>query len=213
MGDPKRHRKKFSTPNHPWEKDRIEAEKGIIKQYGLRRKDEIWKMDSLLKKSLNRAKTLIGQRTSQSELEKKQLLERLNSLGLLKKDAKVEDVLNLSLNDVLERRLQTLVVRKKLANTMMQARQFITHEHVAVGSKKITAPSYLVSVEEEPNIRMADQIILQPIQNNGEGNDNGEKNNADPKKNKEKTDAISEVKKAEKPKRLENQKIMEKGPK
>ena len=52
MGDPKRQRKKFSKPNHPWQKERIEAERGIIKQYGLRRKYEIWKMDSMMKKFL-----------------------------------------------------------------------------------------------------------------------------------------------------------------
>lgn len=161
MGDPKKHRKKFSTPGHPWQKERIEAEKELLKQYGLRRKYEIWKIDSLLKKFLNRAKTLIAERTQQSELEKRQLLERLLSLGLLKKDAKVEDVLNLTLKNVMERRLQTLVVRKQLASSMRQARQFITHEHVAVGPRKITAPSYLVSVAEEPLIRMADQIIIQ----------------------------------------------------
>jgi len=161
MGDPKKQRKKFSTPGHPWQKERIEAEKELLKQYGLRRKYEIWKMDSFLKKFLNRAKTLIAQRNPQSELEKKQLLERLNSLGLLKKDSKVEDVLNLTLKDVMERRLQTLVVRKQMANSMMQSRQFITHEHVAVGARKITAPSYLVSVNEEPLIKMTEQISLQ----------------------------------------------------
>ncbi len=160
MGDPKRQRKKFSTPNHPWQKERIEAEKEILKQYGLRRKYEVWKMDSMLKKFLHRAKTIIGEKSAQSSMEKGQLLERLSSLGLLKKESKVEDVLNLRLNDILERRLQTLVCRKKLAGTMLQARQFITHEHIAIGSKKITTPSYLVSVDEEPQIRLVRPIEL-----------------------------------------------------
>ena len=160
MGDPKKQRKKFSTPDHPWRKERIESEKEIVKQYGLKRKYEIWKMDSMLKKFLNRAKTIIGERSSQSEIEKKQLLERLNALGLLKKDSKVEDVLNLTLKDVMERRLQTLLCRKNLAKTMLQARQFITHEYVAVGKRKVTAPSYLVSVVEEPNVRLIRAINL-----------------------------------------------------
>ncbi|MBI2656475.1 30S ribosomal protein S4, partial [Candidatus Woesearchaeota archaeon] len=138
MGDPKKQRKKFSKPSHPWQKERIDAEKGILKQYGLRRKYEVWKMDSMLKKVLHRAKTIIGERTSQSELEEKQLLGRLCLLGLLKKNSKVEDVLNLKLKDILERRLQTLVCRRNMAKTMLQARQFITHECIAIGSKKIT---------------------------------------------------------------------------
>ena len=162
MGDPKKQKKKFSTPNHPWQKERIEAEKEILKQYGLRRKYEIWKMDSMLKDLLNRAKTLIAQRNPQSDLEKKQLLQRLNSLGLLKKDSKVEDVLNLTLKDVMERRLQTLLIRKQLARTMKQAREFITHEHVAIGERKVTAPSYLVTVSEEPGIRLVKALNLAP---------------------------------------------------
>ena len=162
MGDPKKQRKKFSTPGHPWQKERIESEKILLKQYGLRRKYEIWKMDSMLKKFLNRAKIIIGQKTSQSEIEKKQLLERLYSMGMLKKDSKVEDVLNLTLKDILERRLQTLVQRKNIAKTMMQAREFITHEHIAVGNRKITAPSYLVMVKEEPNIKLVHEINLSP---------------------------------------------------
>jgi|SRR3989338_4317297 len=161
MGDPKRHRKKFSTPSHPWQKERIDAEKELLNQYGLRRKYEIWKMDSLLKKFLNRAKTLIAQRSPQSEMEKRQLLERLSSMGLIKKESKAEDVLNLTLRDVMERRLQTLVHRKQIAQTMLQARQFITHEKIAVGGRKITAPSYLVSIREEPQIKLVQPISLQ----------------------------------------------------
>lgn len=164
MGDPRKLRKKFSKPSHPWQKERIEEEKGIIKQYGLRRKYEIWKMDSMLKKFLNRAKTIIGERTLQSEVEKKQLLSRLHLLGLLKKESRVEEVLNLKLKDILERRLQTLVCRKQIAKTMMQARQFITHEHIAVGGRKITTPSYLVSINEEPQIRLVHPIIVQNVQ-------------------------------------------------
>lgn len=164
MGDPRKMRKKFTTPSHPWQKERIEEEKGIIKQYGLRRKYEIWKMDSMLKKFLNRAKTIIGERTEQSEIEKKQLLDRLNLLGLLKKESRVEEVLNLKLNDIMERRLQTLVYRKQIAKTMRQARQFITHEHIAVGTRKITTPSYLVSVNEESQIRLVDAINIQHVQ-------------------------------------------------
>ena len=162
MGDPKKQKKKFSRPGHPWQKERIEEERELLKQYGLRRKYEIWKMDSMLKKFLHRAKIIIGEKSSQSDMEKKQMLDRLSSLGLLKKDSKVEDVLNLKLKDVMERRLQTLIVRKQMAGTMRQARQFITHEHVAIGARKITAPSYLVSVNEEPNIKLIGVTNLAP---------------------------------------------------
>lgn len=153
MGDPKKQRKKFSKPSHPWQKERIIEEREILLKYGLRRKHEIWKMDSMLKKFLHRAKTIIGEKTLQSDIEKRHLLTRLYLLGLLKKDSKIEDVLNLNLKDILERRLQTLVCRKQLAKTMLQAREFITHRHILIGNNKITTPSYLVSIDEEPNIK------------------------------------------------------------
>jgi small subunit ribosomal protein S4 len=162
MGDPKRQRKKFSKPGHPWKKDRIDAEKEILKQYGLRRKAEIWKTNSMLQSFLNRAKTIIGKRTKQSDVEKKQLLDRLHVLGLLQKDSKIEDVLNLTLKNFMERRLQTLVFRKQLANSVMQARQFITHEHILVGKRKVTSPAYLVSSSEESHIKLTKQLNVVP---------------------------------------------------
>ena len=163
MGDPKRQRKKFSKPSHPWQKDRIDAEKEILKQYGLRRKQEIWKINSMLQSFLNRAKTIIGSRSKQSELEKKQLLDRLHVLGLLGKDSKIEDVLNLTLKNFMERRLQTLVFRKQIANSVMQARQFITHEHIVVGKRKITSPAYMVTLSEESQIKAVKVLNVTPV--------------------------------------------------
>ena len=49
MGSPRKQRKKFSKPSHPWQKERILAEKELLKEYGLNRKYEIWKMNSILK--------------------------------------------------------------------------------------------------------------------------------------------------------------------
>ena len=161
MGDPRKQRKKFSKPGHPWQRERILAEKEILKQYGLKRKNEIWKMSSMLQKFLYRAKTIIAQTNPQSEIEKRQLLVRLYSLGLLKQDSRIEDVLNLTLKDIMERRLQTLLCRKNIAPSMKQARQFITHEHVVVGTKKITVPSYLVLISEEPNIKLVRAFNVQ----------------------------------------------------
>ena len=48
-----------------------------------------------------------------------------------------------------ERRLQTIVVKKGLARSVRQARQFITHGHIIIGENKITAPNYMVNSDEE----------------------------------------------------------------
>ena len=149
MGDPKKPRKKYSTPGHPWIKERIDKERGIIKVYGLKNKKEIWKSESVLKRFREQAKRLISDVTEQGKKEEKQLLSKLIRLGLVKDGCKIEDILDLGLEDILEKRLQTLVFKKDLAKSIKQARQFVIHGHINIGDRKVDIPSYLVSLEEE----------------------------------------------------------------
>lgn len=145
----KRQRKKYLRPSHPWEKDRMDAEDKLLRMYGLRRKQEIWRAETLLRKIRRQARRLLAASGPQAEQETKQLLARLNRLGLVKEGATLDDVLGLKVEDILERRLQTLVQRKGLARTMKQARQMILHGHISVGGRKVTVPSYLVLADEE----------------------------------------------------------------
>jgi small subunit ribosomal protein S4 len=149
MGDPRKFKSKYSGPGHPWQRARLEEEGVLAREYGLATKRELWKVASKLKTFASQAKRLIALRTVQSEREKKQLLDRVARLGLLPAGAKLDDVLALTVKDLLNRRLQTVVLKKGLARTPRQARQFIVHEHILVGSKKVSAPSYLVPVSEE----------------------------------------------------------------
>ena len=160
MGSPKKQRKKFSKPSHPWQKERILAEKELLKEYGLKRKYEIWKMNSILKNFTTQAKNLITTKKLSTEKERNQLLTKLSSLGLISKSAKIEDVLSLTLKDIMERRLQTLICRKNLASSINQARQFIVHEHISVGGKTITSPSYLVPLDKENSISFAQNSVF-----------------------------------------------------
>lgn len=155
MGHPKLKRKTYSGPTHPWQKERIEEEKVLLAEFGLKNKEEIWKVASLLRKYARQAKKLIALDTAHAKIEETQLLKRLSSLGLISETAKLEDVLIITLRDILNRRLQTVIYKNKLAKSLRQARQFITHEHIIVGDKKITSPSYLVSRQEESFINFA----------------------------------------------------------
>lgn len=146
MGAPRKQRKKYLTPSHPWQRARIEEE-GILKRdYGLKNKKEIWKVHSFLKKSKEQAKSLIGGKGKQADLERKQLVKKLSKYNLLNEDAKVEEVLDLDLKAVMERRLQTIVYRQGLARTVKQARQFITHGHIIVDGSKMNVPGFLVPI-------------------------------------------------------------------
>jgi small subunit ribosomal protein S4 len=90
--------------------------------------------------------------TEQRQVLEKQLLSRLSRLGILPETAVLDNVLDLSLEDILERRLQTLVLRKSMARSVYQARQLITHGHIAIGNKRVFSPSYLVLKDEEDKI-------------------------------------------------------------
>lgn len=161
MGDPKKQRKKYSKPGHPWQLTRIEEEKALYKEYGFKNKKEIWKHVSFLRGATGQAKKLVTLSGEQADKERALLLDRLKRYGLLSQDAALDAILSISLRDVLERRLQTIVYKKSLANSVNQARQFITHEHIRVGDTVITSPSYLVPLKEETMISFRENSSLQ----------------------------------------------------
>ena len=152
MGDPRKLRKNYSPPKHPWEASRIQAERPLIIEYGLKNKKEIWKAQSLLKRFTAQAKILSTIKTKHQESERQQLINKLLKIGLLKQGQDREDVLGLNVRNVLDRRLQTLLVKKGLALSAKQARQFIVHGHVGVNGQKITVPGYLVNLDDENKI-------------------------------------------------------------
>lgn len=54
-----------------------------------------------------------------------------------------------NLLSMLESRLDNVFYRLKMATSRIQARQLITHGHVFVNGKKVSSPSFLVSVGDE----------------------------------------------------------------
>lgn len=156
MGDPRKQKKKYSKPGKIWDSERIERDKELMKEYGLRRKKEIWKAESFLRDLRRQAKNLIARRgEEQAKKEADQLILRLVKLNLIKGGAILEDVLGLDLKSILERRLQSIVYRGKLAKSMKQARQFVVHGHISIVDNKINVPSYLVKADEEKKIKFS----------------------------------------------------------
>ena len=155
MGDPRKRKKKYETPTHPWQKDRIDDERELKRKYGLKNKKEIWKAQSMLRNIRGQARALLSVSTEQSKKETGDLMLRLRKLSILKEDADLDHVLGLSIQDVLDRRFQSLVVRKGLAVNANQARQMIVHGHITIDGRRVTAPSYLVSADEEGRIAYA----------------------------------------------------------
>ena len=160
MGDPKKQRKKFDTPRFPWQIDALDTELKLLGQYGLRNKREIWRHKTLLSKYRGIGRSLLGMSIEERTRQEKQLLDRLHRLGILPDEAALDDVLDLALQDILERRLQTLVFQKGLAKSIQQARQLITHGHIAIKGRRVSTPSYLVLKDEETKITYAPKSPL-----------------------------------------------------
>ena len=148
----RRQRKSYETPIHPWETVRMAEEAVVLKNYGLKNKRELWKTESHLRKYRREARKLLATKSDASEREATAILKSLKGKGMLKEDATLDDVLALTIDDFLERRLQTRVFRQGLATSIGQARQLITHGHIAVDGRKVTIPSYIVDKEEEGKI-------------------------------------------------------------
>ncbi|MGV8151363.1 MAG: 30S ribosomal protein S4 [Candidatus Woesearchaeota archaeon] len=154
MGDIKKIKKKYSKPAHPWRIARIEEENKIGKEYGISQKTELWKAKSKLESFKNQAKTLSSLGTAQSEKEMNNLLEKIRGYKLIEQDSS-DAILGITLNNILDRRLQTIIFKKGLAKSAKQARQMITHRHVLVNGKILTSPSYIVRVSEEATIEIS----------------------------------------------------------
>lgn len=158
MGDPKRHRKKYVTPRKPWDKVRLEREAQLVIKYGLRNKRELWRFENILRKYRRVARDLLskvnlpGREGEIARAKANAVIKRLYRMGILEENATLDDILNLTVEDFLERRLQTIVYRQGLARTIKQARQLITHGHIAVDGRRVTSPSYIVERDEETKI-------------------------------------------------------------
>jgi small subunit ribosomal protein S4 len=155
MGDIKKQHKKFVTPRFPWRTDVLQSELKLLGQYGLRNKRELWRNKTTISRFREIARSLLGMSMEERQKLEKQLLERLNRLGILPETAVLDDALDLSIEDILERRLQTVVFRKGLVKSIHQARQLITHGHIAISGQRISSPSYLVLRGEEGKLDYA----------------------------------------------------------
>jgi len=145
----RRFRKRYKKPKVPFNAAQIQEGKRVKKGYGLRRKKEIWTAQETLRRFRQRARELIAVQNPESE---QILLSKLVKIGVLEQGAGLDDVLGLTVENLLSRRLQSIVFNKGMVKTAMQARQAIVHGHVTIEGRKIIFPSYTVDREEETKI-------------------------------------------------------------
>ncbi|EDR27065.1 40S ribosomal protein S9, putative [Entamoeba dispar SAW760] len=160
----------YKTPKVPYERERFDAELKLVGQFGLKNKKEIQRVHYMLGHMRTIAKVMLMKdaRDPKRLLEGAALLRRLHNLGILPRDQnKLEFVLALKEENLLERRLQTLVYRKGFAKSIHHARVLIRGKMIKVGKQVVDVPSFLVRVESEPLIQLADNTPLTNPEING----------------------------------------------
>ncbi len=160
MGDPKKKHKRYTTPKRPYDIANLEEELKLIGAYSLRNKRELWSHRTELSTLRRRARQLLSMDPVARADTEKEMIRKLSGLGIVSERANLDDILELSIQDLMERRLQTFIFRKGMAKSLYQARQLITHGHIAISGRKVKAPSYMVTVEDEANLDYAESSPL-----------------------------------------------------
>lgn len=138
----------FVRPKRAYESGRIKEENELLKKYGLKSKREIWKMQAKVDYFRKRAMALAKSPVE----EQKVLFTKLNALGM--KVDSIAEVLALKIDDILNRRLPTVVFKRNLALSPQHARQLVVHKKIAISGKINNTPSYIVPVYEEDKITL-----------------------------------------------------------
>ena len=147
-----RKNKLFLRPHKMYEAARIKEENQIVEKYGLKNKREIWKSAAKINYYRSRAKALARAPME----EQKNLFGKLTALGI--KVNSISDVLALKIENLLDRRLPSIMFKKNLAKTTKQARQMVVHKNVLVNGNVVNTPSYIVPVSEENSITLKVKI-------------------------------------------------------
>ena len=163
MGDPKYPRKVWRKPKRPLNYELKMDELKTLGTFGLRTKRELWKAHTELSRVRHQARSLLALRQEVREEKEPILMKSLVRIGLVSNDATLDDVLNLNVDDLLSRRLQTIVTKKLGFKTPYQARQAVIHGHIMIGERKIDIPSYTVTVEEENKVHFTAESKIPEI--------------------------------------------------
>ncbi|KAG5066777.1 hypothetical protein JHK86_010508 [Glycine max] len=147
--------KTFKKPRRPYEKERLDAELKLVGEYGLRCKRELWRVQYALSRIRNNARNLLtlDEKNPRRIFEGEALLRRMFRYGLLDETQnKLDYVLALTVENFLERRLQTLVFKSGMAKSIHHARVLIKQRHIRVGRQVVNIPSFLVRVDSQKHI-------------------------------------------------------------
>merc|ERR1712070_535305 len=161
--------KTSKTPRRAYDKERLDAEMKLIGTYGLKNKKEIWRIRLNLAKIRSTARSLLtkDEKDPKRIFEGQALMRRMIRYGILDEDKqRLDYVLSLTLEDFLNRRLQTIVWKRGIAKSIHHARVLIRQRHIRVGNQVVNVPSFMVRVESESYV---DYALSSPYNNGPPG--------------------------------------------
>ena len=132
MGDPKKQHKTYTTPRVPYDTEMFMEELKLLGAYGLRNKHELWRIRTHLSDLRRRARNLLAQTATEREKQEKEMISKLHKMGLVQENGTLDDILTLSIEDLMERRLQTYIFRKGMAKEPLAGtpvHHTRTHQH------------------------------------------------------------------------------------
>lgn len=99
------------------------------------------------------ARSLLGASEEERGRLEHEYLSKLGRIGVLPESASIDEILDLEIRDLLERRLQTIVFRRGMAKSLHQARQLVSHGHISVAGRVVSVPGYIVKRDEEQKLK------------------------------------------------------------
>ena len=161
MGDPKRIRKKYVRSKIMWDRNRIARDHELRERYGLKTIRELWKASTEVTRIRKNARLVLSSQVNENV--GRDMIARLSRYNIIGKDARLDDLLSITPEAILGRRLQSVVTKAGLAKTPKQARQLIAHGFISVNGRKVKSPGYLVTAEEESKIGYYKPIDINPV--------------------------------------------------
>jgi len=163
LGSPKRNRKKFEKPKERWNLERIKTDNALINEYGLKNMKELWKVQTEVSRIRRNVRELLSASGTESENVRERIIGRLTKLGIATQSTTLDNLLDLKENNILDRRLQTVVFRRGMARSAKQARQITVHGFIAINGRRVNRPGYMVDVEAEKGISYYKPIDVNPV--------------------------------------------------
>merc|ERR1712228_1144789 len=121
-------------------------------------KREDWSQQLVLAKLRKAARVLLTMDAEDPRriFEGEALIRRMVRLGLLERsERKLDFVLGLTVSQFMERRPQTLVMKRNLAKSVHEARVLIRQRQISVGRQLVNIPSFMVRKSSEGQIQLS----------------------------------------------------------